>query len=86
MVGRVHQLDQEILAYNKSKPADKDFLPTFESSVRAAGISPGSMIAVEPLANVFEIAVLRPGDTAYRVPGTLAPGRIWFDPNGVACR
>jgi hypothetical protein len=83
LVASVHQIDAEIAAYNKARPVGVDFIPTFEQRVRwSPERSNHSAIYPEPISHVFEIPALRPGDHAYRVPGTFHPTGIWIDPNG----
>lgn len=93
LVVNVHQLNEEIGAYNKARPTGADFIPTFEQRVRWTEPSFGPhgvngkqvrTAAIYPaqLAAVFEIPALQNGDSDYRVPGTVRPVGIWIDVNG----
>jgi hypothetical protein len=86
LVAGVHQLDAEIAAYNKTRPAGIDYISTFEQLVRSVPASAGRPTYPAPLSSIFEIPALRNGDMDYRVPDTMRPGNIWFDVNGTPRR
>jgi hypothetical protein len=87
LVTTVHQLDRDILEFNKGQAPDGDFLKTFEQLVRWPALNERGLLPFipVPLADEFEIAALQPGDN-FRVPGTFRPGggltSIWYDGTG----
>ncbi|MGD0333917.1 MAG: hypothetical protein ABSA90_11770 [Xanthobacteraceae bacterium] len=89
LVARVHDIDQEITEFNKTRTSDGDRILTFHDRIRVTpataehrGIYPAR------LSSVFEIPALQRDDHPYRVPFTYPPGQgdLWTDVTGVVRR
>lgn len=89
LVTSVHDADQEVAKFNKTRAADAERIQTFHDRVRVTPAT-AEHRAILPIAlsSIFEIPALQYGDRDYRVAGARRPrpgtwGEVWKDVNGV---